>query len=55
MGKGLGDNFFGPAQDFQRVVLDPAWLLIDLTVFFLSDATTRASWSNTMKRALVVP
>jgi hypothetical protein len=37
MGKGLGDNFFGPAQDFQRVVLDPAWLRIDLPVFFLSD------------------
>jgi len=24
MGKGLGNNFFGPAQDFQQVVLDPA-------------------------------
>jgi hypothetical protein len=37
MGKGLGDNFFGPAQDFERVVLDPAWLRIDLPVFFRSD------------------
>jgi hypothetical protein len=37
MGKGLGNNFFGPAQDFQQVVLDPAWLRIDLPVFFLSD------------------
>jgi hypothetical protein len=26
-----------PTQDFQRVVLDPAWLQIDLPVFFPSD------------------
>jgi hypothetical protein len=33
----LNSVFLGLALDFERVVLDPAWLRIDLPVFFLSD------------------